>query len=769
MGAFVQGRIPTLFHGVSTQPENSRIPGQLNDALNLSLTVETGGFEKRPPMRLRTLLSGLGTDWRSAHVINRDPTEQYVVLHRAGDLRVYSLINMAQQTVNAIPAPIQTYLTGDIERDFVFVTVADYTLILNRRIVTAMDAFLVAAPPKVATLTVLQSVAGATVVTVNGTLVSTTTVIASDTVATTAGKIRTDLIAALGAGWTVTADSNYVFVRKVDGSDFTINLTDQGGYTTVVKDSVASTANLPARCLNDTIYKVDSTSTDGYYVRFVAEGATNRGLWRETVAPSTQGRLDRTKQPHALVRNPDSTWTVQTLDWKDRVAGDAATVPNPEFIGSTIADLVFHRNRLFLLSDENASASQAGDFFNFWPDYSTQVLDSDPFGLVATTNEVSLLNFAIPFRKSLFLTATSAQFEISGQTLTPKSASIELSTSYNVSSRARPVALGDTLFIAQDTPGGAAILEYVYDDATITNTADDVVRHAKGFVPTDVVRMVGDAVTGNLVILSDRARTSLFIHTYLWQGDKKVQAAWHRWQLPLTRIHAIAMIDARLIVVGSLGTSLAIGEIDMSRPAWPDYPFTPALDLLTEATGTYDPVLDVTTFNLPIPVHDQPRFQAVPAAAYGPVGLPIVTTDAGFPNRAILIGDWSAHKVAFGYTYDSQADLSRLFLRNEDQSAIVAGRLQLRRMRLAYQKTGYFETVVRSDGRDDAVRVFTGRLVGRVENLANVQPTTSGVFQFRVGSHNETCRIIVRNPSVFPFSITNAEWDGFYNDTVKQG
>ena len=48
MGKLTEGRLPSLFGGVSRQPDAVRRPEQVETADNVLLSVTTGGFEKRP-------------------------------------------------------------------------------------------------------------------------------------------------------------------------------------------------------------------------------------------------------------------------------------------------------------------------------------------------------------------------------------------------------------------------------------------------------------------------------------------------------------------------------------------------------------------------------------------------------------------------------------------------------------------------------------------------------------------------------------------------
>ena len=81
MGRLIEQPIKALFNGVSRQPHNVRLTSQVEEANNTLLSVVTGGFEKRPATQRVLSVTGLAATGSYAfHTIDRDPTEQYVVI-----------------------------------------------------------------------------------------------------------------------------------------------------------------------------------------------------------------------------------------------------------------------------------------------------------------------------------------------------------------------------------------------------------------------------------------------------------------------------------------------------------------------------------------------------------------------------------------------------------------------------------------------------------------------------------------------------------------
>ena len=51
MGKLVEQSIKTMYQGVSRQPDPVRLPGQVEEADNILVSIVTGGIENRPASR----------------------------------------------------------------------------------------------------------------------------------------------------------------------------------------------------------------------------------------------------------------------------------------------------------------------------------------------------------------------------------------------------------------------------------------------------------------------------------------------------------------------------------------------------------------------------------------------------------------------------------------------------------------------------------------------------------------------------------------------
>ena len=133
--------IPALTAGISQQPDEQKIPGQVKNMVN-ALPDVTQGLLKRPAGKFVASLSdgsnNSTADGKWFHYY-RDENEQYIgQVAKNGVLRMWDCLTGAEKTVvNAIGN--NTYLTHTDDEDIQTLTLNDFTYLNNRSITTEMD------------------------------------------------------------------------------------------------------------------------------------------------------------------------------------------------------------------------------------------------------------------------------------------------------------------------------------------------------------------------------------------------------------------------------------------------------------------------------------------------------------------------------------------------------------------------------------------------------------------------------------------------------
>ena len=148
--ASVTQLVPTLTGGISQQPDELKIPGQVNVADNVLPDV-THGLLKRPGGQLIKSLSDHPSlssyetgKWFHYY---RDQQEQYIgqVIRRNGHaddgkIRMWRCRDGFEMTVNGNTGALQTYLQHTDDEDIQTLTINDYTFLTNRLKTVSMSS-----------------------------------------------------------------------------------------------------------------------------------------------------------------------------------------------------------------------------------------------------------------------------------------------------------------------------------------------------------------------------------------------------------------------------------------------------------------------------------------------------------------------------------------------------------------------------------------------------------------------------------------------------
>lgn len=800
MANLISDSIPNLVNGVSQQPDALRLATQCEEQINAYSTVVEGLAKRPPSYHMANLGAPPFVDHNIfLHTIHRDQNERYVVVITQGNLRVYDM-NGVQKTVHFPAGGGYLPVAGEPSRDvMVAMTVADTTFILNNQRYTQMD-LAYKSPTRVPTalITVMGGNYGKTYsIVLDGATIATFTTPLGDSAAHVV-QVSTDYImgqlASQAQAWAV-GNPNYVilslgslmWIYRANGWDFAIQVND--GYNNqamkVIKNKVQRFADLPVRAPNGYWVEVAGDQTnkfDNYYLEFPTTGIYDTtGVWKESMASAITTTFNKATMPHTLTRNSDGSFTFAPIDWEKRKVGDDESNPVPSFIGRRIADIFFYRNRLGFLCDENVILSRSGDYFNFWSETATAVLDGDPIDVGTSHTKVSLLKHAIPYQDHLLLFSDQTQFRLTGgDLLTPSTVKVEPASEYSVSPTATPVASGTSIYFAGSLGGNSVIREYYLDVATETNEAVDVTAHVPRYIPGNVVNITGSPDLDLLVVLSGNDPSNLYVYKYYVTGQQKLQSSWSKWNFgPGTRVLEMQFIDTDLYVVVVRDGNMFLERI----PCEPGFR-TSGLDISLHVDrlvdmpmtsgATYNASADTTTFTVPYsPVWD--KFVVVTGGTFNGYrpGTDIDIVSNNGTNQVTVKGDWRSKRLLVGQNFDMLYKFSRILLRTaasggDATTTIQTGRLQLRRMLLNYTNTGFFKIDVTPTVGSNYTYVFNGRRLGHQDNRPNGPVVDDGTFSFPIHSRNTEVSITLSSNSFLPLAILSAEWSGLYQANTRR-
>jgi|6_EtaG_2_1085325.scaffolds.fasta_scaffold01936_5 hypothetical protein len=645
----------------------------------------------------------------------------------------------------------------------------------------------------------------------------------------TAGKnIDGDTDANFKAGFHPTAGSNMPsgMTCTIHGSvlhfkhtaDFSVSTTDSHADTDLfgIKGAIGggetrSFTNLPGENVPDGfITKIagdDTRQEDDFYVKFEADDQ-DKGVWKECPGPESIEHMNYINLPHRLVRlfddseitttNPlgitfvfeavvktaDDGRTVDSvtntdfsrIGWNARLAGDDELSPFPSFVGGTLQDIFFHKNRIGFLADENVVMSEAGNYYNFFPTTVITGLDSSPIDVTVSNDKVSLLKHAVPFSESLLFFSELQQFSLNSPgILSPATVSVDVTTQFESDANVKPVSVGRYVFFAFQRGEYSGVREYFVDNSKEVNDAVEITAHVPQYIPGKITRMISSSNESLLVCQSSIEKTNLYIYKYYWQAQDKIQSSWSVWKFGAgNEVINCQFIGSTLQILIKRNDGIYLENINLSTDT--------AIALTEDKTSVlldrrvkleYDASFTLSATNLPyyatraslplVYVTDQARKIAeADVNAY----LRVAQNTSGVPS-IVFVG------IPFTFKYEFTQ-----FLYKVNDIASRNAKLQLRNINVLYSDTGFFK--IKVDVAPYTIKVPDPDNVGSTKDITprtayektfsgfitnssqiNEYKLLSGSFRSSILSSPQNCKVLITNDEYLPCSFQSAEWEGF--------
>ena len=555
-------------------------------------------------------------------------------------------------------------------------------------------------------------------------------------------------------GFTAVTVADYTFICNKNIS--TAMAAATSGNT--VKGSKQRMTDLPAASSNTVgdLWEISGDSNnnfDNYYVKW------DGSVWRETIKPGIKTGFDAATMPHQLIRNSDGTFTFKEATWNERIVGDTTSNKEPSFIGRKINDVFFHRNRLGMCSDENIIFSRAGDFFNYWKETITAVLDSDPIDVAVNHTKVSIIRYAVPFNTSLMLFSDQVQFQLSARDLlTPKTVNINATTEFEMNPKCKPVGSGQDLYFAVEKGGWTGVREYYVQPLTYTNDASEVTSHCPKYIPPGAFRIIPSNSEDVLFVLNTTNRNEIYVYKYYWGADnEKVQSSWSVWKFDSGDVILNGdVINNYLYLVIQRSDGIYLEMLNFQAGFTnTDMGILVHLDRKILSLGSYNSTTNQTTWTLP---YADNNLQVVLGGGYGSNKGVVPTIQRPSSTTITAYGNYSTSPAYIGRPYKMRYRLSEIFFKdNNDKSSITHYQLMLKNLDILYAKTGYIRVEVTPKMRNTYTYTYTGKEVG-VTELGSIS-VQDGKLRAPIYTTTKDLSIEFINDTYLPCFLQSAEWE----------
>ena len=596
-------------------------------------------------------------------------------------------------------------------------------------------------------------------------------------------------------------------IYLTNGTAFNVS-SPTGELLNVVTNEVNDITDLPTQCKNGYVVKIKNSVAheDDYFVRFDGEhGRDGPGTWTECPEPGRKNTIDQGTMPISIVREANGTFTVDQILWDSNTCGNTTTVPEPSFVGKTINKMIFFRNRMVMLSDENVIMSQPGDFYNFWPRSAITYTATDVIDLSCSSETPAIVYDGIQVNSGLVLFTKNQQFMLTtdSDVLSPQTAKINSLATYNFNVKTNPISMGTTIAFLDN----AGKYSRFWEVAKVLREGEPIVIDQSKVVNKlfdKDLELVSNSRENGIIFFSKKDSNTLFGYKYFNTSEKRIQQAWFTWELMGTIQHH-AVLDDSLYVVVRNGSKdvlqtfpLKYGDNDRevvddmnTSATTDDITYRIHLDnstLIASSAITYDATNDWTKFNLPTGFNNssgQLAVYALPGSSddhFQGYSQNVSTFVESGVTKVKLPGNWKtydpqgvedgntsddvtpAYNIILGYQFDMQVQFPTIYFgqqAGEGYRNITNGSLVVHRVKLNFGANGMFTTILDRTGKPQYSETWEPVLSDQYDaNRISINEQITRTIPTYEKNKNLTLTLKSTHPT--PATLYSMTWEGDY-------
>ena len=564
----------------------------------------------------------------------------------------------------------------------------------------------------------------------------------------------------IATAYTSTLKDGSIIIQRNDGKDFFVEAFDglNGSGLGLVHKEVDALSDLPVRAPDGFRVAVRGdadANEDDYYLRFESNDgqAFGEGGWVEDVGPELEVAFDANTLPLQLINAAPDTFTLNTTSWGRREAGDDETNPFPSFVGKTINNMVFFKNRFGFIFQDIIVLSEAAELFNFFRTTVRTLLDTAPIDITSATANVTDLRSSIAFQENLLLFGNRGQFVLKGDPLTNDTVTLNAITNYNSDTTADPLAVGSYVYFPYERGEFLGVQEYSLNATTDVYDSDEITTQIPAYIPKGDVLFAAGTSSEELLAFATGG-TDIYLYKYFFNGREKVLSSWGKLTMPFDVI-GMHFMKSSLFCVGDKAGQSVISEVKFEELRLEDDTtggFTIHLDLLKKHTFDQSVVTDAV--DITIDLGFVPESGDV-VEVYDLDGrkLNIVSINN---NTATIQG---FYKTCFsGLKYNMECTLSEpVFKQGNPPTSSGLARLILRNGTLFFSDASSFQVEVTPRARDKRVYSYSPLNIN-VDALGS-RASEEGKFRFSIYTAAPESVIKIVNSSAFTANFQSCEYE----------
>lgn len=792
--AKVDGSISSLIQGVSQQPARERLAGQGELQENCTSDVVNGLARRGPTQDIAELINS-GDNWTFQ---DHDAGSQghYVIGNKANEVKVFDL-DGTEYTVT-VDGTANTYIPdGAIEIE----SIEDDIFLLDKsKTVTTLPdvqdsitdgslVFLLGGQYG-RTYKVTITYGSTTIIgeytTPDGSAAVEITALSTDWIMDrllnggpafgddSVTPLVDDVNFTTNFDYELVSDVLYIIPKSASGiTDYTVSVTDGDGGSNifVVKKEIDDVGDLPRYAPHGFTVKVSegaNSNADDWYLEFsnstegtaLGDGFGTDGVWIETTEPDAIRKLDPATMPHVLTKTGPTAFTLKQGTWEDRRVGDDTTNPLPSFVDNPINSISSFQGRLAFTSDVYLILSRSDKPFDFFRQSATALADSDPIDIRSALGTF-VMRKMVAHNRDLVIFSDKAQFILFGRNvITPKNSSLVLTTEFETSLDADPVAAGRNIFFTFAYGTFTGVQEFFTEGSEDINDARPITLPVSKYIEGTANKLTSTTNFNKLLVSTSADAKTLYLYEYIWVNREKAQSSWSKWLFSHDTLHSF-FVDNLLYLVQQTGTSYRLKVLDLDDTPSTDTGYRVMLDDRIEASSVN------TTFTVPYPVDDINDYVVVQGEGCPYVGMRanIASYNAGIVT---LTSDMQGGKVYFGRKYRSRYEPTSPFVRDREGVKVGSGKLIIKSYQVYFNNTGYFDALITDDFGYSAKVTYNGRTLGAPTNLVGQPAIVDGSFNVPCKKNADTSQLEITSDSHLPFYLLEMEWLGQWTKKGKR-
>lgn len=544
----------------------------------------------------------------------------------------------------------------------------------------------------------------------------------------------------------------------------------------VVSNEVLTVEDLPKQCKHGMVIRIANSASqdDDYYLKFFGNNDKDgEGVWEECAQPGVEIEFDNTTMPLQLVRDSGgNSFTLSEVAWENADVGNThpteGTNPRASFVGKEINKMVFFRNRLVMLSDENIIMSRPGNFFNFWAKTATTFSNIDPIDISCSSTYPAIVYDAIQVNAGLLVFTKNQQFMLTtdSDVLNPSTAKLNALSSYNFNFKTNPISLGTTVGFLDNANKFSRFFEM---SRILREGEPDVVEQSKvvSQLFAKEIKLISNSRENNVIFFSEEGNTKLYGYRYFDSGNERVLQSWFSWTLTGTIQYHCMLDDSLHVVVRNNAKDQLLKfpiKIDDSGNFVSGTDTVPIhLDHAQETSG-WTFANGKSTKAKPIGLESSNQLAAFDNSGTTNLGRYGKITING--SNMELDGDWSGETFIIGYLYDMRVELPCIYYTyqsGENWRADTRSDLVVHRVKFSFGDVGIYKITLDRNGKDQYSEV-------REVNEANLLAANSSTFLSQdfetipTYERNKNLKITVSSEHPSPATLLSYQWEGDYNN-----